>query len=199
MTLKSSPPALRRAVLLLGGAAGALALAGCIPPASDAPPAPRTEPVAAPAPEPAPAPAPAPAAPAVSSALEAHPEEWIDQPQTAGDWRWMMAGGQSTAEFSDPAGTVLARLVCTPDRHVLIAVAGSQPTRGVRVRTETRDALLTASLREGWLETRLAARDAILDAMAFSRGRFALEVQGGRALYLPSYPEITRVLEDCRR
>lgn len=197
MILNSSPTASRRAALLLSGAAGALALAGCIPPASEAPPAPRTEPVVAPAPEPAPAPPPV--LRTDTPALEPHPEEWIDQPQTAGDWRWRAAGGESLAEFADPAGAILARLVCTADRQVLIAVASSQPTRGVRVRTETRDALLTASLREGWLETRLAARDAILDAMAFSRGRFALEVQGGRALYLPSYPELTRVLEDCRR
>ncbi|MFC3096733.1 hypothetical protein [Alteraurantiacibacter palmitatis] len=197
MTLRFPSSVLRRAILVMGGSAGALALAGCIPPASDAPPAPRTEPVAAPAPEPAPAPPPS--ASADIPPLEPHPEEWIDQPQTAGDWRWRAAGTESVAEFSDPAGAILARLVCTADRQVLIAVAGSQPTRGVRVRTETRDALLTANLREGWLETRLVARDAILDAMAFSRGRFALEVQGGRALYLPSYPELTRVLEDCRR
>lgn len=192
-----SPTAFRRAGFLLSGAAGALALVGCIPPASEAPPAPRTEPVAAPAPEPAPEPPPAP--PADTPALEPHPEEWIDQPQTAGDWRWRNAGGESTAEFFDPAGMVLARLVCTADRQVLLAVASATSSTGLRVRTETRDVLLSPNLRQGWLETRLAPRDAILDAMAFSRGRFALEVQGGRALYLPSYPELTRVLEDCRR
>jgi hypothetical protein len=44
----------------------------------------------------------------------------------------------------------------------------------------------------------LPARDALLDAIAFSRGRFALEAAGLETLYLPSYPEISRVVQDCR-
>ena len=43
-----------------------------------------------------------------------------------------------------------------------------------------------------------AARDSLLDAMAFSRGRFAVETAGLPTLYLPSWPEISRVIEDCR-
>ena len=43
-----------------------------------------------------------------------------------------------------------------------------------------------------------AASDPMLDAMAFSRGRFALEVAGLPTLYVPSWPEISRVIEDCR-
>ncbi len=42
------------------------------------------------------------------------------------------------------------------------------------------------------------ARDSILDAMAFSRGRFAVETAGMATLYVPSWPEISRVIEDCR-
>ena len=33
---------------------------------------------------------------------------------------------------------------------------------------------------------------------AFSKGRFAIETPGLATLYVPSYPEITRVIEDCR-
>ena len=44
----------------------------------------------------------------------------------------------------------------------------------------------------------LAARDSVLDAMAFSRGRFAVETAGLPTLYLPSWPEVSRVIEDCR-
>ena len=44
----------------------------------------------------------------------------------------------------------------------------------------------------------LPARDATLDAMAFSRGRFAIETAGLPTLYLPSWPEVSRVIEDCR-
>jgi hypothetical protein len=45
---------------------------------------------------------------------------------------------------------------------------------------------------------RLPAQDPLLDAMAFSKGRFALEVAGLQTLYVPSWAEITRVIEDCR-
>jgi hypothetical protein len=44
----------------------------------------------------------------------------------------------------------------------------------------------------------IPARDPLLDAMAFSKGRFAVEVTGGAPLYVPAYPEVTRVIEDCR-
>ena len=44
----------------------------------------------------------------------------------------------------------------------------------------------------------LSARDGLLDAMAFSRGRFALETAGLPTLYVPSWTEVSRVIEDCR-
>jgi hypothetical protein len=44
----------------------------------------------------------------------------------------------------------------------------------------------------------LPARDSLLDAIAFSRGRFMVEVQGLAPVYAPSWPELSRVIEDCR-
>ena len=49
-----------------------------------------------------------------------------------------------------------------------------------------------------WIFARVPARDPLLDAMAFSKARFAVEVPGSPALYVPSYPEVTKVIEDCR-
>lgn len=43
-----------------------------------------------------------------------------------------------------------------------------------------------------------SAGDAALDQIAFSRGRFAIETPGLPTLVLPSWPEVTRVIEDCR-
>ena len=43
------------------------------------------------------------------------------------------------------------------------------------------------------------ANMALLDAMAFSRGRFAIDVNGLPSLYLPAWPEVGRVIEDCRK
>jgi hypothetical protein len=69
------------------------------------------------------------------------------------------------------------------------------------VRTEFMERGIAAQPAESdpaWIFARVPARDALLDAMAFSKGRFAVEVAGLQALYVPSYPEVTRVIEDCR-
>jgi len=44
---------------------------------------------------------------------------------------------------------------------------------------------------------RLLANDPILDAIAFSRGRFIVS-GGGATLAIPSWPEAARSIEDCR-
>jgi hypothetical protein len=44
----------------------------------------------------------------------------------------------------------------------------------------------------------LQSSDPLLDAIAFSRGRFATAASGAPMLTVPSAPEVTRVIEDCR-
>jgi hypothetical protein len=44
----------------------------------------------------------------------------------------------------------------------------------------------------------LAVNDPLLDAMAFSRGRVAIQQDGAQTLVIPPYAEIGRVIEDCR-
>lgn len=43
-----------------------------------------------------------------------------------------------------------------------------------------------------------AAADTALDQLAYSRGKFAVEMAGLEPLILPAWPEISRVIEDCR-
>jgi hypothetical protein len=38
----------------------------------------------------------------------------------------------------------------------------------------------------------------LLDALALSRARIAIGVPGAAPLVLPSAPEVTRIVEDCR-
>ena len=45
---------------------------------------------------------------------------------------------------------------------------------------------------------RIAASDRLLDAIAFSRGRFLVSGGAGAALAVPSWPEAARSIEDCR-
>ena len=48
------------------------------------------------------------------------------------------------------------------------------------------------------LTARLNPGDPVLDAMVFSRGRFAVEAPGTPLLVVPAWPEPARVIEDCR-
>lgn len=45
---------------------------------------------------------------------------------------------------------------------------------------------------------RLLANDALLDAIAFSRGRFLVAGGNGPIVAVPSWPEAARSIEDCR-
>ena len=44
----------------------------------------------------------------------------------------------------------------------------------------------------------MAPDEYMLDRIAFSRGRFAVQTTGLTSLAIPIWPEFTRVVEDCR-
>jgi hypothetical protein len=151
-------------------------------------PAPTTTPRPAPSATPRPTAVPAPPAAAT----------WADLPAALGDWRWSMEGGQSVARFA--AGRLTMR--CDPaSRSVLIERAEPNVTPSgttLTIRTQTLTRAFAAGRQAGSLNVILPARDPLLDAMAFSRGRFAVEAPGVPALLIPSWTEVSRVVEDCR-
>jgi hypothetical protein len=49
-----------------------------------------------------------------------------------------------------------------------------------------------------YLASEIMPTDPILDAMAFSRGRIAIEATGQQPVAIPSWAEITKIVEDCR-
>lgn len=177
------PPMLTRSA----AAVALLALAGCIPATAPAP-----------TPAPAPAPAPVPQRP-VEPARPAAPFQgnWMDAPQTAGDWRWRRDGADSLAEFIAPDGRLLVQMACTAQRQVFLSVIGGGAGL-LTIRTETAEQAQPGNLSGMAVRSLFDPRDPLLDAIAFSRGRFAIEAPGLAPLYLPSYPELTRVVEDCR-
>ncbi len=114
-----------------------------------------------------------------------------------------MVGGRSTATFSGTSGAAMVTLSCDRAQgRVLLARTGAAATALPLAlsTTFTRRPLLSdpSFPANGWLVVPIAASDTLLDAIAFSRGRFALETAGQETLYLPSWPEISRVVEDCR-
>lgn len=147
-----------------------------------------------PPPQPVPTPTPRPTPPPPPSRPVA--QGWQDAPITPGDWSWGMEGGQSVARFAG------ATLVLRCDRAAgTVTLQRAGAATGIEPLTVTTTAgvrTLSATPQSGTLAVTLPARDPVLDAMAFSRGRFAVETPGMEPLYVPSWPEVSRVSEDCR-
>ncbi|WP_285712907.1 hypothetical protein [Erythrobacter oryzae] len=172
-----------------------LALAACAP-AAKAPP---VATAARPAPRPSVASAPARPAP-LPAPVDMH---WMDAPLTPGTWVYQGYMSSPPAVFMSPDGE--GRFVISCDRPngriSLTQMAVMQPSSAMTIRTETSTRTLTAKKAPDpvpYLAAELSARDPLLDAMALSKGRFAVEVDGLPTLYLPSYAEVSRVIEDCR-
>jgi hypothetical protein len=186
---------MRRSPSLIGWttstALACLALSACVPP-----------PEPAPTPAPAPAPTPAPRPVATPSPVPSF-TSWMDAPLTPGDWSYTQMDRFRLALFSNSDGPVF-RVVCdttTKQVSLMRALLSGEPRAG-RILTETIERSVQFAQLPGVageaIQVTLDARDPLLDAMAFSKGRFAVEVAGLPTLYVPSYPEVTRVIEDCR-
>lgn len=164
------------------------ALSACV-----TPPAPQPRPAPAPAPRPVPAPPPA-----------ATYSNWTDAPQTPGDWFYIPQGAASIAAFGPAQRQPLFALRCDTATHTLSVgrTSASLASQPMTIRTESATRTFSTAPAQGSVEhlvaTSLPAADPFLDAIAFSKGRFAVEVGGEPTLYLPSWPEVTRVIEDCR-
>ena len=159
------------------------ALAACAQPR----PAPSPTPQASPAPRSAPPP------PRIVTG-------WRDTPITPGAWSWADTGGRSTASFAAPGAAPLLTMSCDRSARQVSLIRPGTATAAVPMAVATTDGGRTINaLPSGHtLMATLAATDRLLDSIAFSRGRFAVEMPGLATLYLPSSPELSRVMEDCR-
>lgn len=126
--------------------------------------------------------------------------QWIDAPLTPGTWIYQDQSGGGIGLFSGARGEPLLMLECDRETGpgVRLFILGQGSPRLAVIRTETTSRSLQLSPAEGAAGTLIAPADPLLDAMALSKGRFAVEVEGHSPLYLPSYAEVSRVIEDCR-
>ncbi len=131
----------------------------------------------------------------------------MDAPATPGDWSYRPMPGGSQAVFGSAAQQPDFILQCSRAQRVIALVRMGSAAEPVplRVLTETQTTVLTAAPDRSpdrgapaGLVASVNANDPLLDAMALSKGRFGVEVAGLPTLYLPSWPEVTRVIEDCR-
>lgn len=162
----------------------AIGLAGCVPQAPQPTPAPSPTPVATTPPPVAPPPAP----------------NWIDRPQTVGNWQYGDQGTTSSASFVAGRGAAEFAIICNRSaRQVQLSMAATSPAaQPMVIRTESTSRTLPTANGRGTIYATVSANDPLLDAMAITRGRFGVEAEGVQSLYLPPWAEVTKVIEDCR-
>ena len=149
------------------------------------------------------APAPAPTPPPVAAPIIPK-GEWIDWPLSQGTWVYRQDDRGSIALFGAPNSDALLTIRCDHNqRQIFISRVGtSQPATGTMT-LRASSGLETYMARPTGGETPYTAiavmtNDIMLDRIAFSRGRFAVETSGLDSVAIPIWPEFTRVVEDCR-
>lgn len=164
---------------------------GCVPQRETPAPAPQPQqrPVT-----PAPRPAPPPPPPAAA--------DWRDLPLTPGSWFYRDEGTASAAVFGPPNSEASFIVRCDrAARQVTLSREGATNGGNMTIRTSAGARNLLVSARTDplpYVSGNLPANDRFLDSIAFSRGRFTVEVPGTPMLVLPAWAEPSRVVEDCR-
>ena len=119
----------------------------------------------------------------------------------AGSWAYAATTDGSEASFFDGTSRPQLFVRCTrASRQVTIAKPSTAAAPFLTVWTSSQARNLPASYNPATyrLSATVTAYDPLLDAIAFSRGRFAVSVTGNTALIVPAWEEPARVIEDCR-
>ena len=106
--------------------------------------------------------------------------------QSPGQWLYLPGASGSESRF----GNLLSVRCERAARTVVVQRIGTTPS-ALTIAT-------SAVLRTLPVGGRIAASDPLLDAIAFSRGRFLVAGGAGGVLAVPSWPEAARSIEDCR-
>ena len=176
--------------LIVGGVLLAAACARQAPP----PPPPQPQPRPQPQPQPRPLPQPVPAPPAA--------QDWRDLPLSGGSWYYSSQGATSQALFGPANSEAAFILRCErARRQITLSREGTAGGNMMTIRTTSGGRNYPISVQAEPLRyvfTTINAMDRFLDDIAFTRGRFTVEVPGMQMLVLPAWPEPARVIEDCR-
>ncbi len=137
----------------------------------------------------------------------ANTANWRDLPLTQGNWTYSADNTGSAVRFGQPGAAPLLVVRCDRTRPAIVMQRPGFGASQVPATITTSSTLrrLTAAPANPAVqnaaipfEIAFAVRDPLLDAIAFSRGRFMLEMGGAQTLVLPAWSELGRVIEDCR-
>jgi hypothetical protein len=170
----------------------AVLLSSCVGP-ENTPPPPPSKPVAE---------LPKPPAPAEPSRSIVQPQgAWLDWPLTSGSWVYRRDERGSIALYGTAGGDALLTLRCDKGRGAIFLSRAGAVATGMTVRTSSLMKTLSVQAtgaQPPYVAAQIAPTDPILDAMAYSRGRIALEAGGLQNIAIPVWSEIGRIVEDCR-
>lgn len=125
--------------------------------------------------------------------------EWQYRPAHPGNWVYRADAAGSAALFGATAADPLLTIRCDRGtRRVSLIRAGVSTGTAMTVRTSYGAASLPATAAAPQTTAVRAASDGLLDQIAYSRGKFAIEAAGLPPLIVPAWAEIARVMEDCR-
>ena len=119
----------------------------------------------------------------------------------AGSWVYSQTSAGSEASFVNASAMPQLTIRCTrATRRITIAKPASAAAPFLTVWTSAQARALPASFDPATqrLSADVAGYDPLLDAIAFSRGRFGVSIVGQPALVVPAWAEAARVIEDCR-
>jgi hypothetical protein len=146
-------------------------------------------------------------APSSLSAQTAVPDFSAATP-IAGNWTYAATAEGSEATFSNPSALPQLSIRCIKaTRRVSIAKPATAAAPFMYVWTSSTVRSIPASFNPltNRISIDVTSNDPLLDALAFSRGRIGVIVaqSAGSAaqsvqLVVPAWPEIARVVEDCR-
>ena len=163
--------------------AATLFVSGCVSPPE--PPRPAPGPVALPRP--------APPVPPVPQGAD-----WRDWAVTPGDWAYRSDARGSMAVFGSAGANALLSLRCDRGAGTVYLSRSGAVATPLTLRTSSLARTVPVQPSGASIAAGLTPRDPLLDAMAFSRGRFIVEQQGAPTLVVPAWAEVGRVIEDCR-
>jgi hypothetical protein len=107
-------------------------------------------------------------------------------PLASGQWDYFATAGGSIATYGNHI-----QLRCDRATRTVTISRPNGATAALTIATDTSTRTLPPS-------GRLLATDPLLDAIAYSRGRFIVSGGTGLAEAVPSWPEAARSIEDCR-
>lgn len=118
-----------------------------------------------------------------------------------GSWTYAATADGSEARFLDASARPQLFVHCTRANRVVSVgkpATAAAPFLSIWTSSQTRNLPASYNPATYRLSVSLTAYDPLLDAIAFSRGRFAVSVSGTTPLIVPAWEEPARVIEDCR-